>query len=52
MIKIRGILEEEVSKPPLDSEKDGDELKITNYSDALTVALKMLEDLASGDDYK
>lgn len=49
MIKIRGTLEENASNPPLSSEKD-DELKLMSYTDALTAALKMLEDLASEDD--
>ena len=50
MIKIRATLEENVSNPPLSSEKDEDELKLMSYTDALTVALKMLKDLASEDD--
>ena len=52
MIKIRGTLEEGDSRPPPSSEKNDEELKPNNYSDALTVALKVLEDLGSEADNK
>lgn len=52
MIKIRGILEEGDSQPPPSSEKNDEEPKLNNYSDALNVALKVLEDLGSEADNK
>jgi hypothetical protein len=52
MIKIRGTLEEGENRPPPRDKKNGEEPILANYSDALNIALKKLEEICSGDDYK